>query len=129
MDVRIAKDAALSFQQYSIKIKQIKRYLEKSLDRIKRRLQLFDSPFDAPTAAETPTVFSGHDYTAGLIIRRMVKRRHVRKGVQLYLTDIAALPARLVRLPGILLDGGFKELIRRAERRGAAEYDRRAANR
>jgi phosphoglycerol transferase len=103
--------------------------LEESLDRIKRRLQLFDPPFDPPTPPETRTVLTGHDYTAGLIIRRMVKQRHVRKGVQLYLTDIAALPARLARLPGIVRNGGFKELIRCAERRGAAEYNRRAGNR
>ena len=102
--------------------------LDKSVERIKRRFHFAPSPFGAPSAASGLAVIAENDQISARIFRQMLKRRYARKGLAVYLGEVAALPARLRRLPSILRHGGIEALVRRIARRGAAEYDRRASD-
>jgi hypothetical protein len=100
--------------------------LDGDLERVKRRMYFSShATFPMPSATESWSVLAKNDFIAGRILRETIKRRYRRKGLQIYLADIAGLPRRLRRLPALLADGGIKKLIQRIEDRGAEEYGRR----
>ena len=108
---------------------QLSTELDKSLQRAKRRLYFAPhSTFPMPSATESWSILARNDFIAGRILRDAIKRHYRRKGLEIYLADIAGLPRRIRRLPSILAEGGIKGLMRRIESRGAMEYARRAGN-
>ncbi|RAI38587.1 hypothetical protein CH341_27620 [Rhodoplanes roseus] len=85
--------------------------LPASLERIRRRFHF------APVRPEgLYREAVGED--AARILKRLIRRRQFRKGLTLYLRDIARLPARLAALPGFLSERGVRGLLRRIADRG-----------
>jgi len=96
--------------------------LAESLRRIERRQMFAPVPSAAPIADATGAVMTAHDHDVAHVLRRLVRRRHLRKGLAVYLCEIRRLPGRLARLPGLLRIEGLKGLRWRIAARGAAAY-------